>query len=97
MNIGRTVKSMAQSKGMSLRYLAEQADLSEAIVYSWTQKNEAKRRNPTPENILRVAHVLGVTPDEIFYPEGKTGVAPHVYAKWCVNCPFKRHAEEVGR
>ena len=59
MTIFDRVKSFADARKMSLPQLARMAGLSENAIYNW------KTHTPTDATLRSIAHVLGITYDEL--------------------------------
>ena len=62
MTVGERVKTLAKKKGISLRKLAKQANLSYNTVYSITRRGSER---VAPDTISRLANALGVNVNEL--------------------------------
>lgn len=61
MNIGNKIKRMRELKGLKQEYIADQLHMTQSN-YSRIENNQVKIKY---ELLLKVAHVLGTTPDSI--------------------------------
>lgn len=67
MTLLERIKKLAKSRGYSLSALNDKAGLGKNTIYSW------KHKDPSTENLQKVANVLSVTVDYLLGEEDKTG------------------------
>ncbi|MGQ9699378.1 MAG: helix-turn-helix domain-containing protein [Armatimonadota bacterium] len=61
--LGHRVRQLRQNKHLSIEKAAWQARISASM---W-RKTECGERTPSNETLRRIAHVLGVAPDDILF------------------------------
>ena len=60
--LGKRIKELRKSKGYTQDFLAELVDIGTANI----SNIETGKSSPTPENLLKIANVLGVTPNDLY-------------------------------
>lgn len=60
--LGKRIKELRKSKGYTQDFFAELVDIGTANI----SNIETGKLSPTPENLLKIANVLGVTPNDLY-------------------------------
>ena len=60
--LGKRIKELRKSKGYTQDFFVELVDIRTANI----SNIETGKSSPTPENLLKIANVLGVTPNDLY-------------------------------
>lgn len=60
--LGKRIKELRKSKGYTQDFFAELVDIGTANI----SNIETGKSSPTPENLLKIANVLDVTPNDLY-------------------------------